>query len=152
MTQTLIKWMFWHKYDSVFMAGQVWRAVKRADGLSLALSFLLGGHLVQTRTVDKLKWDLHSHVHSDVPDVPSSPCSLHSHITLAFSTAFEVWPSIPLTITFCSTAPSLFLSPSLSSLSPHPPLLPPSAFLALIKPSSAPQGWIVSLMDGKMEH
>lgn len=35
-------------------------------------------------------------------------------------------------------------------LSPPPPLTP--AFLALIKPSSAPEGWIVSLMDGKMEH
>lgn len=34
---------------------------------------------------------------------------------------------------------------------PAPPL-PPLAFLALIKPSSAPEGWIVSLMDGKMEH
>lgn len=50
---------------------------------------------------------------------------------------------------FCCFLP-FFLSSSSSSflLPPHSP----SAFLALIKPSSGPEGWIVSLMDGKMEH
>lgn len=44
----------------------------------------------------------------------------------------------------------LFLFRCFPSFIPSSPS--PSAFLALIKPSSAPEGWIVSLMDGRMEH
>lgn len=116
---------------------QVWQCVygwaglascEKADGLSLALSFFLGGHLVQTRTVDKLKWDLHSHVHSDVPDVPSSPCSPalpHHFSLLRWLWSVAIHPSDYHFLFHC------FFPFSLSLLPAHPHFFLPLLFWLL---------------------
>lgn len=123
MTQALIRWMVWHEPDRAFMAEQVWRALKRPDGLSLALRAL---YLAGPAPSCSLRRPWCTIL---FPPLPHHFSLLHR----LWSVAIRPWDYHFLFRCFLPFSSSL-------------------ACLALIKPGSAPRAKWSPLMDGSMEH